>query len=37
MKLNDNINEINYLLISKSNEAKNNNSKLYNYLKYNDM
>jgi hypothetical protein len=25
MKLNDNINEINYLLLSKSNEAKNNN------------
>ena len=25
------------LLISKSNEAKNNNAKLHNYLKYNDM
>ena len=28
MKLNDNINEINYLLLSKSNEVKNNN--IYN-------
>ena len=37
MKLNNSINEINYLLISKSNEAKNNNVKLSNYLKYNDM
>ena len=29
MKLNDNINEINYLLLSKSNESKNNNKKSY--------
>ena len=33
MKLNDNIKEINSLLISKSNEAKNTN----NFIKYNDI
>ena len=34
MKLNDNINEINYLLLSKSNEAKNknNNNKKISFL-----
>ena len=37
MKLNDNINEINNLLISKRNENKNNNAKLNNYLEYNDV
>ena len=37
LKLNDSINEINYLLVSKSNETKSNNSKLNNYLKYKDM
>ena len=37
LKLNNNIKEINYLLISKSNEAKSNNGKLNNYLKYSDI
>ena len=35
MKLNDNINEINYLLVSKNNEMKNNNNNFF--LKYNDI
>ena len=35
MKLNDNIKEINYLLVSKNNEMKNNNNNFF--LKYNDI
>ena len=37
MKLNDNINEINYLLRSKSKEANINNSKINNFLNYSDI
>jgi hypothetical protein len=37
MQLNDNINEINYLLVSKSHEAKINNNKNNNFLSISDI